>query len=120
LYYLALTKQTGDFPCHLGQGFEIRWLMEALFYCLQMLAKEDVHTSPCLQSMNDVSTAVNSDYVTSTDGQQLPYVQAPEFEITSILMDSPAVASLVDFVQLELPKWDFLFQLDLINSHYVN
>jgi hypothetical protein len=35
LYYLALNEQTGNFPYHLGLGFEIRGLMETLFYCLQ-------------------------------------------------------------------------------------
>jgi hypothetical protein len=97
----------------------MKWLMEALFYCLQMLAKEDVHTSPCPQSMNDVSAPENMDCVTMMDGQQLAYVHPPALEITSIQMDSPGVASLIDFVQLELPKWDFLFKLNLINSHYV-
>ena len=84
--------------------------MEALFYCLQILAKERVHSSPCPQSMNDVSSA------TLMDGQLL----TPELEITSTLRDSPEVASLIEFVQMELPKWDFLFQLNLINSHYRN
>ncbi|XP_033607908.1 uncharacterized protein LOC111865868 isoform X1 [Cryptotermes secundus] len=35
--------------------------MKALFYCLQILAMEDVHTSPCPQFMNDVSTQENCD-----------------------------------------------------------
>jgi hypothetical protein len=69
--------------------------------------------------MNDVSAPENFDYATLMDGHQFPYVQAPGLEVTSIQMDSPDVASLIDFVQLELPKWDFLFKLNLINSHYV-
>ena len=94
--------------------------MEALFYCLQILAMEDVDTSPCPQPMDDVSTAENCAYATLMHDQQLPYVDAPGFEITSILRESPDVATLIEFVQAELPKWDFLFKLNLINAHYVN
>ncbi|PNF18298.1 hypothetical protein B7P43_G14793 [Cryptotermes secundus] len=75
--------------------------MEALFYCLQILAREHVHSSPCPQSMNDVSSA------TLMDGQLL----APELEITSTLRDSPEVASLIGFVQLELRNWDLMDKL---------
>ncbi|XP_023707006.1 sex-determining region Y protein [Cryptotermes secundus] len=86
----------------------------------RIFTKEDVRTSPCPQSMNDVRAAVNCDTATLMDDQQLPYVQAPGLEITSLLKDSADVASLVEFVQLELPKWDFLFQLNLINTYYAN
>ncbi|PNF22375.1 hypothetical protein B7P43_G17318 [Cryptotermes secundus] len=57
--------------------------------------------------MNYVSTAVNCDYATLMDDQQLPYVHAPGLEITSILRENPDVATLIEFVQLELPKCDF-------------
>jgi hypothetical protein len=85
LYYLTLTKQTGDFPYHIGLGFEIRGLMETLFYCLQMLAKQNIRTSPCHQSMNHVRAPQNGHCVILMEGQQSSYVQAPALEITSTL-----------------------------------
>ncbi|XP_033611667.1 uncharacterized protein LOC111875288 isoform X7 [Cryptotermes secundus] len=51
---------------------------------LRMLAKGDIHASPCLQSMS-------GDYVILMDGQVLSYV--PALEITSILSDSSGVVN---------------------------
>ncbi|PNF34290.1 hypothetical protein B7P43_G16492 [Cryptotermes secundus] len=82
----------------------------------RILAMEDVHTSPCPQFINDDSAQENCDYVTLMDGQQLTYVQAPGLEITSTLRDSPEVASLIGFVQLELRNWDFMDKLNVINT----
>ncbi|PNF40892.1 hypothetical protein B7P43_G14989 [Cryptotermes secundus] len=60
----------------------------------EVLAKQDIHTSPCLQSTNHVSTPQSGDCMMLMDGQQLlSFLQAHALEITSILSDSSGVGN---------------------------